>query len=191
MVSSGALLRPKEREGNPVDVLWGAARILGDFPLACENDGLPWEELPSCFPGCPRLCFCERREPGTGTAFLKFPARAHGGAAEPWREGAAVLSEGRGRQRGRTLPGPGHHSHPRGGVPTPGSPPPRGAPTPPRGALRCPLPRSSCKRVFVLITFREPGSGDGAALELPGPCPLTRATALASRCEWQEGGHPS
>lgn len=78
-----------------------------------------------------------------------------------------------------------------GTTPTPGEgSPPEGSPTP-RGALRCPLPRSTCKRVFVLITFREPGSGNGAALELPGPCPLTRATALASRCEWQEGGHSS
>lgn len=41
----------EEGEGNPGDVLWGAARILGDFLLACENDGFPGRS-------CPRALLC-------------------------------------------------------------------------------------------------------------------------------------
>lgn len=63
-----------------------------------------------------------------GTAFLKFPAWAHGGAGEPWRKRAAGLLAGRSLRRA-------------GGTPEPRDPPSRGRP----------VPRSGCEGVCVCV----------------------------------------
>lgn len=120
VVSPGGTLHPKEGSGNTVNVLWGVALVISDFPwqagmMASRGGAAP------CCPGHPGL---PRRG---GTAFPKFPAWAHGGAGEPWRAGVACSRE--------EPPRPWAH------------PPPEVSPG------RCPLPRSRCKGVCVLISF--------------------------------------
>lgn len=99
--------------------------------------------------GCPppsEVCgLPQPSERGTGaTALPQFPARAHGGAGEPWREGETGLPEE--------------------AVPAASEDPQRfWAPQSPPGEAPCggPLPRSDCKGAFVLISLQSPGTARG------------------------------